>query len=690
MVHPGWRYHPAAKIALLLAAGIGAARLLRPSTEGLLLSVSLFALTLFILSFLRDSRTVRLLFASLLALLIVTSGGLLFATRGGYQKPLLPPGVSIDRLNLVGTIVEGPRTLASGGVEWRLRVDSAWRRGIGVSVGSDLLLRSYRSPRRRREFVVGDVVLTRGNLQTPSRAGIPAAFDYGAWLQRQGIFGIVTIKGTHELTRLGSAPPERLDRLIAGFRASVRRYAARNIGGEEGVIATALLTGDRREIDPELRESFSATGTAHVLALSGLHVGALALLLFVLLSWVPGRWLRLALFILVLGSYAVITGGSPSILRASLMASFFALAYTIGRVSQPLNTLGLAALVLLLVDPLSLFDVGFQLSFGAVAGILLFYGRIYRSLERHLSGLLRLTKPRSIIQLFILSLTAQVGTFPLVALYFGEFSLLSPLLNIVVVPLITIGFGAAGVGYLFSWAPAVAGVYGATAYLAIGGVIDLVSGVKELSWQGISLPALSAGVVTLSLAGVLWIGMARRAGSLFFRALVVGTLFLLSWIAQPLSSGRESEKDGLYIAPLTRRSGVAVMVVTGDTLKLWYASAWESDSVSAARLVERYGSLFRAEQRIITALRGPRVDTGTPSLIPVNGIGPEYVVRGVPLLLSMTERRRVDVVKIGGERVVQIGLHGRVGRVLRVEPVDLGEVVRSSGASTSPLHAGER
>ena len=674
MVHPGWRYHPAAKVALLIAAGIGAARLFHPSMEVLLPVLGLLALLVFSLAHLPDGRTTRVLFASLLGLLVVTSGALLYATRGGYDRPLLPSGVSIDRVNLVGSVVAGPKPMASGGMEWEVRVDSLWWRTLVVHPKSHVLVRTYESRGGERGVAPEDILLLRGNLRTPSPPTVPGEFDYGEWLHRRGLFGIVTVPSLREVTRLGAVESSALARLTELFRRSVRAYAARTIGGEEGVIATALLTGDRSEITPEMREGFSVTGTAHVLALSGLHVGALALLLFVLLSWIPNRWVRLSLFVIVLGSYALLTGGSPSILRASLMASLFALAYAIGRISQPLNTLGLAALVILLLDPQGLFDVGFQLSFGAVGGILLFYGRLNRAIDRRLPEIFRRAIPRSILQLFLLSLTAQIGTFPLTAYYFGHLSLLSPLLNVVVVPLITIGFGAAGIGFLFSWIPVIGKVYGATAFLAINGVVRLVSYVSSLTWQGVLLPSFSVIAMVGSLVGVLWTGMARRAGSLLYRSLVVLLLFMIPWALDSLFGGETIEAEQLYVLPLTRSGGVAVMRVAGDSLRLWYAPAWDSDSSAAARLAARYGELLRAESQEIIPIAGPRPDAIPVGLVTINRHGPEYLMRDLPVVLSLTSRRELDIVEIDSMRVLVVPMHGRIGGVREVGDISSGGV----------------
>ena len=650
MTHPGWRYHPAAKVALLLALGIGTAEYVGLRSDVLLPCIA------FLLAFLVIAVRLPVIFFTLnLALLCVASGALLRVARGPDPQ-LLPPDVTIERVNVSGRLLLDPKPVA-GGWEWRMRPDSLSFRTVVVDPEADLLVRVYdRKAGRGNLPSRGDRVILRGDLRTPPEPFLPGERDYGAWLASEGILGTLQIGRLRDVWTVDSGGAahagvrDRFHRFVAGF-------CAEYIGGEPGGVALALVTGDRSGIDPELRRAFSLTGTAHVLALSGLHVGVLALALFVLLSWIPRRWVRFGLFTAVLAGYVLLTGAGPSILRASLMAVLFLLAYSIGRISQPLNTLGLAGLIILLIDPSSLFDIGFQLSFGAVGGILLFYGRLYRGIDRRAPLLMRYAPVRGLVSLLLLSLTAQLGTFPLIALYFGEFSLLSPLFNVVVVPLITIGFGATCAGLLLSWLPELPLWYGAAASLSLGWGIDLVGWGSSIGWQGLPLPPLAGVTALIMLAGILWSGLSRTLRSATVR--IASTLLLLFGLSRFPLGEEGGGGDDFYLIPLNRHAGIALVHHHADSLTLWYGPAWESDSTAVARIAARFERILQTTATEIIPVHGPAVDTTQPRLIPINGYGPEYLDRHVPVLLSLTGRREPDILLLDTHPVLYVPLHAR-------------------------------
>lgn len=150
----------------------------------------------------------------------------------------------------------------------------------------------------------------------------------------------------------------------------------------ERAIVKALVLGSRNELDDTQKAAFARSGTMHVLAVSGMHVGLIYAVFATLFAWMGqrrnARWLRGLLLLVVLWSYAGLTGASPSVMRASFMFSCFALAGMLGRRPEALNTLATAALVLLLIDPLMLGQLSFQFSFLAVLGIVLFYDPLHR------------------------------------------------------------------------------------------------------------------------------------------------------------------------------------------------------------------------------------------------------------------------------------------------------------------------
>ncbi|MCB0686682.1 MAG: ComEC family competence protein [Saprospiraceae bacterium] len=232
----------------------------------------------------------------------------------------------------------------------------------------------------------------------------------------------------------------------------------------EYALVKALLLGDKRELGTELKNAYADTGAMHVLAVSGLHVGVLYLiLLFILKRLIPfsgaGKVLRSILILSGLWFFVYLVGAPNSAWRATLMFSLFEIGSLVSRSYYPVNTLSLAAVLLLLLDPNTLYDVGFQLSFLAVLGIV--------TCQREIQGFWKISNPVGfkVWQMISLSIAAQVFIFPLIFYYFHQFAVYFWLSGILAVPLAFIVILAGVLTLLFSWFPYVGVLFG---YLLLG------------------------------------------------------------------------------------------------------------------------------------------------------------------------------------------------------------------------------
>lgn len=511
----------------------------------------------------------------------------------------------------------------------------------------------------------GERIVVEGRFASPRAAALPGTFDERAWLRRRGVIGTVTPARHYDVTVIGREKPGVVEAVRIAVRERIDRFVDGTIGGEEGALATALLIGDRAGIDEETRDAYAMTGTAHVLALSGLHVGVIVLALFVILSWVPARWLRFTLIALSLAAYVVLTGSGASILRAAVMAVLFLGAYNLGRVARPFNTLGLTGLLLLILDPAFLFDIGFQLSFAAVGGIVLLYGPMCAWLRERIPLLSRSLLLERTAQAFVLSLSAQLFTLPLTIGYFGAVSLISPFINLLVVPLTSIGFGAATVGVLLADVPIVAGSFGAAAYLTIAWATDLVLWAADLSWAQISIATASWVTMAVLTAALVWFGFARSGISRLTR---LASVLLLAIVCGAIESRRDplaaSRTGYVYTLPISRTGGIATACHHGDTLTVWYESRRPFDAPTVARRGEELAERIAARHlRIVDLRESPdtshrAADLERFGLHRVNRHGPEYLSMLAPVLLSNTERREAGVVRIGETSVLQIPMQG--------------------------------
>ena len=220
----------------------------------------------------------------------------------------------------------------------------------------------------------------------------------------------------------------------AGLISGIRQYAAdlleENLSEDVYPTAYALIFGDKSLIKSETMEAFNLTGMAHILAVSGLHVGILmAFLFFIFRKLRIGYKYQFVVSFLVLLFYAMLCSFSPSVLRAGLMCLIYLLSKLLKRPYDSFSALFFAALIILTISPLYLFDSGFLMSFFAVFTIILLMPK-FKMLFKFL--------PEFLNNLISASLAAQIGVLPLVSLYFGFVPILSIFFNILIIPLVTV------------------------------------------------------------------------------------------------------------------------------------------------------------------------------------------------------------------------------------------------------------
>lgn len=216
----------------------------------------------------------------------------------------------------------------------------------------------------------------------------------------------------------------------------LKHYRQWNINDEAYSVIAAMTLGEKSRLDPQLKDTYSRVGASHILALSGLHLMIIYAVITLFVGWRRFQLLSQVVIVLAVWAFAFLVGLSPSVTRSAFMISTYAILSVGHRDPMSVNTLAFTAVVLLIVNPYALYDMGFQLSFMAVLAIQLFnplFGRLVppHILQRHhILG--------SIWGLLTVSLSAQMGTAPLIAYYFGRFTPYFLVSNLIVVPLATI------------------------------------------------------------------------------------------------------------------------------------------------------------------------------------------------------------------------------------------------------------
>lgn len=281
-------------------------------------------------------------------------------------------------------------------------------------------------------------------------------FDYGRYLSVKGIYStcykptsIISTENSNYQLPITNYWSLNINKYLISAKQKFKEIIDTNLPLPQSGLLNAMLLGYKRELLPEIANQFSQTGMSHIVAISGLHITIIAgilFYLFILLGVPRSKSFWPAIIILFL--YIIMIGFRASAVRAFIMAALLLYALKIGRLSKSINALILAGVVLLIINPkLLLYDIGFQLSFLAVLGILYFYPLFNKWLENYKKSRDQKNKKtkfldtqfsKAIASIIFVTLSAQVLTLPLVVYYFGILSIISPIANLLVLPILPV------------------------------------------------------------------------------------------------------------------------------------------------------------------------------------------------------------------------------------------------------------
>lgn len=365
----------------------------------------------------------------------------------------------------------------------------------------------------KSELAYGDVLILKGWVQLVSPPMNPHQFDYQKYLRHQNVHYQSFIKKEdwqHTQTNQGN--------LILKFAQKVRLACINQLRehlptDSEFSVGAALILGYKDEISQDVRDAYSQTGAMHVLAVSGLHVGLIYLFLNFFLGFVKikNRMFRIARpIILILGIwvFALLTGMSPSVMRAATMFSFLVVGLSMSRYTNVYNTLACSAFFLLCFNPYLIANVGFQLSYVAVLGIVYFQPRIYQL------WIPRWAVVDNLWALTAVSIAAQMATLPLSLYYFHQFPIFFWLASLIVIPAATFILGLGIMSLIFSSIPFVGWFVGKLLFGLIWFVNFLIFGIQKLPFsliEGVWITALAVVGLYLALLSFAWFLKVKKA-----------------------------------------------------------------------------------------------------------------------------------------------------------------------------------
>ena len=351
-----------------------------------------------------------------------------------YNLNSKPPGdnhiinfAEDKKLTIIGTVLEKEHYSEQEKYSLKVKVNQIEREDQYIRTKGLILVNVYAE---NYPYEYGDVLKIRGRLTKPIGQNNFGEFNYEQYLAQKRIFAYTNIWQEKDIQKIGEERTNLLISFSMSMRNKIKSIIERLIHPPYNFLLIGMLLGEKTHIPPELKDVFIESGIMHILAVSGLHVGIIAAALFIFLNSLrlPKR-IKMILIVLIMIIYASITGFRPSVVRATIMFSLLVTGKLINRNRNLYISLFLAAFLILLINPLILYDAGFLLSF-IVTFFIIYLSPILQELFSNTITWIK--NPLSV------SMAAWLGIFPLSAYFFSKVSLISVISNIFIVPLTAI------------------------------------------------------------------------------------------------------------------------------------------------------------------------------------------------------------------------------------------------------------
>ncbi len=437
------RDRPLIAVLLCFVAGLLLGALLLPHHSPSVNAFSLLALLLILAPWILTRKTRFQVILPVFFLL-----GTFLILHNHHESDLLPWAEKGKQVTIEGVVLE-PSKHMEDRVRLILRADWLLLKDREKRVNDRILVNVFSEG---RAFATGDRLRFPARLRPFRNFNNPGRYNYELAMRVRGITCAASVTDGRRIVPMGRGDPGFSGGLLEKVRGPVRGLFAQGLSPEDRALYRALVLGERQDLTPIIREPFDRAGLGHILAVSGLHIGLIAWLVFTLVMFGLSRSYKLALRVplreaaailtcLPVIAYAGIAGFQVSSQRAMIMVLAFLLSLVLGREKDVWSTLALAALVILALNPLAVFSISFQLSFFAVTGILWFAPVLYRKMIPAGGGAggKKTMFGRFLAYaagLFSVTLSATVFLLPLTVFYFHRISLVALPANLMVVPVL--------------------------------------------------------------------------------------------------------------------------------------------------------------------------------------------------------------------------------------------------------------
>ncbi len=442
---------PLARITVGFLAGILVAYYFKPTFSIVVLILFILLCAFTIVFFVSKNKIINPIYFGLATILLAFSIGTStqIIHTDSFQSTNYNNSKAIyEKPHLVSVTIREKLRSSSYNDRYIVRVNQ-----IDNSIKTGRILLNVRKDSLNHSFEIGTRLQIMGSLYKNSSIKNPNQFDYGKYLENKQIYAQIYADASN--TKIGSNVEKDIWYYTSKLRTKIiRNLEKSNFKKDELNVAIALILGQQQDISPEIMKDYQFAGAVHILSVSGLHIGFILLFVTFILKSFPntriGSFVKLIIILFSLSTFGLIAGLAPSVLRSVTMFSFVAIGMYLRRSTNIFHTLLVSMLLILLVQPSFLFDVGFQLSYLALFFIL------------WLQPLLaQIWTPKNKIakyfwDILTVSFAAQIGTLPLSIYYFHQFPGLFFLTNLVIIPFLSI---IMGLGILvmvlaaFDWVP---------------------------------------------------------------------------------------------------------------------------------------------------------------------------------------------------------------------------------------------
>jgi competence protein ComEC len=395
-----------------------------------------------------------------------------------------------DPVSLIGVIESDP-TYQNRRASFILKVEKLKINEEWVKARGKVLVRVF----KKDDFTYGDRLFLSGNLYRPFSFS-KGEFNYRDYLRHQGVYFILSVKKGNIVKQLDKNVGNPLKSFAFRIRHKMKDAIVKNLSPFSAGILNAVILGERQNLPAYVRNVLVKSGTVHIIAISGLHLGIVAFIILLILKIIKiPRKPRYILTILLLIVYCTLTGANTPVTRATIMAAILLLSHFLEREGNIYNSLSFAALIILIVNPWQLFEISFQLSFLSVVSIVWLSPKIKSIFPEKLN---KIPWIRLLTSVFSVSFAAWLGLLPLIAYYFRILSPITILANMIIVPYMTVivasGFSLALIGILI---PSLTSIFAASNDLFILILFKINSSLIAIPGAYFKLPRISFMYVLL-------------------------------------------------------------------------------------------------------------------------------------------------------------------------------------------------